>query len=177
MAELVKEGWYEDPANRHEYRWFSQGVPTDLVKDDGTTSRDSISLTDPAAYQSMQLAQEPDVGPLLHKDDAPPPKLELVNIGGVGSMGYAGVINTASVPVQAVPVARAGAGEILLVVLPILAELPVFALVGAGELPHIAWLAPALAALLIAAVGRWRRVRRARRHLRSATSRQGEQRT
>jgi len=65
----------------------------------------------------------------------------------------------------------------LLIVLPILAELPVITFVGAGDLPVIALLAPALAALLIAAAGRWRGVRRVRRRQRLASSRQGEQRT
>ena len=176
MTDDVKQGWYQDPVSRHQYRWFSQGTPTDLVKDGRTTSRDSISDADPADYQSMQLEQEPDVGPLLHKDDAPPPKLELVNIGGVGSMGYAGVINTASPPAPAGRLTPAGQVERLLTVLPILAELPVVALVGAGALPVVAVLAPALAALLIAAAGRWRRVRRVRRRERLASSGQGQQR-
>jgi hypothetical protein len=35
VTDQVKEGWYEDPASRHEYRWFSDGVPTDLVAMNG----------------------------------------------------------------------------------------------------------------------------------------------
>jgi hypothetical protein len=27
------EGWYVDPFGRHEARWFSDGIPTALVKD------------------------------------------------------------------------------------------------------------------------------------------------
>ena len=65
MTEQVKEGWYEDPADRHEYRWFSQGAPTDLVMDRSRTSRDAITLKDPMLYRSMPLAQPPDDGPLL----------------------------------------------------------------------------------------------------------------
>jgi hypothetical protein len=78
---MVKEGWYEDPEHRHEYRWFSQGAPTDLVMDDHQTSRDPISVTDPAVYADMDLAQPPDDGPLLHRDDAPPPQFEVLNFG------------------------------------------------------------------------------------------------
>src|SRR5215469_497795 len=118
MAELVKEGWYEDPAYRHEYRWFSEGAPTDLVKDAGKTSRDAISMADPALYQSMPLEEPPDNGPLLHKD-APPPKLELLNYG----VGPVGVINTAASPADGDPAVwsrPAGAVEILLVALPLL---------------------------------------------------------
>jgi hypothetical protein len=65
VTALVKQGWYEDPADRHEYRWFSQGAPTDLVKDGGETSRDPISISDPDVFQSMDLTQPPDDGPLL----------------------------------------------------------------------------------------------------------------
>ena len=67
MAALVKEGWYEDPADRHEYRWFSLGTPTDLVRDGSQTSRDPISMSDPEIFHSMDLAQPPDDGPLLTK--------------------------------------------------------------------------------------------------------------
>jgi hypothetical protein len=62
---VAKEGWYEDPADRHERRWFSQGTPTDLVMDGGRTSRDPISISDPEMFQSMALAAPPDDGPLL----------------------------------------------------------------------------------------------------------------
>jgi YD repeat-containing protein len=53
------EGWYEDPAGRHEYRWFSAGRPTDLVMDAGKTSRDPISITDPSVYESLELKRPP----------------------------------------------------------------------------------------------------------------------
>lgn len=67
MPALVKEGWYEDPAGRHEYRWFSQGSPTDLVMDGGCTSRDPISISDPEVFRTVDLAEPPDEGPLLIK--------------------------------------------------------------------------------------------------------------
>jgi hypothetical protein len=34
------EGWYRDPFALHTDRWFSDGRPTDLVRDDGQESRD-----------------------------------------------------------------------------------------------------------------------------------------
>jgi hypothetical protein len=34
------EGWYRDPFGLHDARWISDGVPTDLVRDDGVESRD-----------------------------------------------------------------------------------------------------------------------------------------
>jgi hypothetical protein len=162
MTEEAKQGWYQDPAGRHEYRWFSQGVPTDLVKDRGTTSRDSISDTDPADYQAMQLAQEPDIGPLLHKDDAPPPEFQVLNVG----VGPVVVVNTSASPSDpAVWSERAGVGERILVVLPIFAELLILRVFA---FPLIVLLAGPLLSLLIAAAGRWRRVRRVRRRQRLA---------
>jgi len=37
---LKAEGWYVDPYGRHDARWFSDGDPTALVRDDGVESRD-----------------------------------------------------------------------------------------------------------------------------------------
>jgi len=37
---MAEEGWYSDPYRRHEHRWFSNGTPTALVRDAGTTSQD-----------------------------------------------------------------------------------------------------------------------------------------
>ncbi len=34
------EGWYRDPYSVHEDRWFSGGIPTKLVRDDGQESYD-----------------------------------------------------------------------------------------------------------------------------------------
>jgi hypothetical protein len=34
------EGWYVDPFGAHEARWFSDGVPTILVRDGGEESHD-----------------------------------------------------------------------------------------------------------------------------------------
>ena len=82
VANLVREGWYQDPAGRHEYRWFSQGVPTDLVMDGHATSRDGTGIVqDPAVYASMDLAEPPDDGPLLHTGDSAPSHLEIVDFG------------------------------------------------------------------------------------------------
>jgi hypothetical protein len=66
----VKEGWYEDPSDHHEYRWFSNGTPTDLVKDGTLTSRDPISITESAAFESMELDQ-PRVPPPVRRRRGP----------------------------------------------------------------------------------------------------------
>jgi hypothetical protein len=34
------EGWYKDPYGLHDERWFSNGVPTRIVSDDGVESED-----------------------------------------------------------------------------------------------------------------------------------------
>jgi hypothetical protein len=39
-AEVTEEGWYSDPYRVHEQRWFSDGSPTVLVRDHGTTRKD-----------------------------------------------------------------------------------------------------------------------------------------
>jgi hypothetical protein len=45
------EGWYFDPFQRHEARWFSDGTPTSLVRDAGLESHDAP----PADAYSGQL--------------------------------------------------------------------------------------------------------------------------
>jgi hypothetical protein len=37
---VTEEGWYSDPFRVHEHRWFSDGTPTALVRDQGATSQD-----------------------------------------------------------------------------------------------------------------------------------------
>ena len=160
MSDIAKQGWLEDPAGRHQYRWFSQGTPTDLVKDGPVTSRDAISISDLAAYQTMELAEPPDDSPLLHKDDAPTPHFEIVNFG----VGPVSVVNTAA---RTAPDPRyvwsrpAGAVERIAVFLPILAAILFFTFglleLGAGLL---------ILSFVIALLGWSRRRRRARRRLR-----------
>ena len=43
------QGWYPDPYERHEDRWFSGGKPTRLVRDQGTESYDEPPLEQPRA--------------------------------------------------------------------------------------------------------------------------------
>lgn len=45
------EGWYRDPYDRHEARWFSDGSPTSLVRDGGVEAHDAP----PADAYSGQL--------------------------------------------------------------------------------------------------------------------------
>jgi hypothetical protein len=50
---MREEGWYTDPFGLHERRWFSDGVPTKLVSDNGITSND------PAPNTRYVLAPKP----------------------------------------------------------------------------------------------------------------------
>jgi hypothetical protein len=59
MSDAAAEGWYEDPFGIHEYRWFSDGVPTALVKDGPTEATDPP----PAGEVSRPLVpEEPAAG-------------------------------------------------------------------------------------------------------------------
>jgi hypothetical protein len=40
MVRAQAEGWYHDPYGVHEDRWFSRGIPTKLVRDDGQEAYD-----------------------------------------------------------------------------------------------------------------------------------------
>jgi hypothetical protein len=57
------QGWYGDPFGRHNARWFSDGNPTALVRDDGVESTDPP----PNTWYTSQLAPAPETeGELLH---------------------------------------------------------------------------------------------------------------
>ena len=42
------EGWYHDPYSKHEARWFSDGAPTDLVRDGTQVAHDPPPDESPA---------------------------------------------------------------------------------------------------------------------------------
>ena len=42
---MAREGWYTDPCGSHEARWFSDGSPTSLVRDAGSTATDPMPDT------------------------------------------------------------------------------------------------------------------------------------
>jgi hypothetical protein len=59
------QGWYYDPYRQHSARWFSDGTPTKLVRDDGVVSHDpppNIPYTD-----KLEPIAETEGG-LLHAD-------------------------------------------------------------------------------------------------------------
>jgi hypothetical protein len=157
VPESVKEGWYEDPTRHHEYRWFSAGVPTDLVKDSGMTSRDAISIREPSMYESMNLAEPPDDAPLLQTPTTAEPHFEILNIG----VGPVAVVNTAaSTPDPRLWSKPAGALELLLVFIPIVLGIPAAVIGGAPLLVPLGLL---VLSLILAGLGASRRRRQARR--------------
>ena len=46
---LPAEGWYLDPFERHQDRWFSNGRPTSLVRDEGLESHDAAPVEESSA--------------------------------------------------------------------------------------------------------------------------------
>lgn len=60
------QGWYGDPFRRHNARWFSDGNPTALVRDEGVESKDPP----PKTGYIGRLEPAPEVeGELLHAYD------------------------------------------------------------------------------------------------------------
>jgi hypothetical protein len=57
------QGWYTDPFRRHEARWFSDGRPTALVRDEGSESNDPPPNTGYSGH--LEPAAEVE-GELLH---------------------------------------------------------------------------------------------------------------
>jgi hypothetical protein len=57
---VAEEGWYSDPFQLHEHRWFSDGTPTALVRDGGDTSQDPPSAT-PYVEEPKPVASPPSI--------------------------------------------------------------------------------------------------------------------
>jgi hypothetical protein len=65
------EGWYRDPYGLHGDRWFSDGRPTNLVRDQGIESRDEPPRADPPLpLEPVAEIDENDGRDLLRADDA-----------------------------------------------------------------------------------------------------------
>jgi len=61
--DVKAQGWYRDPFHRHRARWFSDGRPTALVRDEGVESDDPP----PSAGYSGPLQPAPEAeGELIH---------------------------------------------------------------------------------------------------------------
>jgi hypothetical protein len=58
--DMRAEGWFRDPYHLHEDRWFSDGTPTSLVRDNGTTCRDEPPPQEPS--EPLVPVPEPATG-------------------------------------------------------------------------------------------------------------------
>jgi hypothetical protein len=73
MPEALEEGWYTDPYERHEARWFSEGKATKLVRDHGVEAYDEPPEEPPTGVAEKIVIDPPaSLGPsdLLRADDA-----------------------------------------------------------------------------------------------------------
>lgn len=62
---MKAEGWYVDPFEKHDERWFSDGNPTSLVRDD-----DSESLDEPPAGEIPETLERVEREELVETDPA-----------------------------------------------------------------------------------------------------------
>jgi len=68
---MHEEGWYLDPFKNHTDRWFSDGEPTKLVRDDGRESYDAPPAEDFARRLVESAEKEAaDGADLRRADDA-----------------------------------------------------------------------------------------------------------
>ena len=63
------EGWYHDPFGLHAERWFSDDVPTNLVRDGGVESRDEPPARDYARPLVESTTHGPENGSDLKRAD------------------------------------------------------------------------------------------------------------
>jgi hypothetical protein len=99
------EGWYLDPYGLHVDRWFSDGHPTGLVRDDGVTSQDQPPSTSHPGPLTESANAEPR-GDDLKRADARAAGGSFDSRKAVNSAidaGYAGggfMLGTGSAPVR-----------------------------------------------------------------------------
>ncbi len=67
---MQEEGWFKDPYGVHTDRWYSDGRPTLLVRDDGVESRDQPPTGPILKPTERSLEGEPDLGDLQRADAA-----------------------------------------------------------------------------------------------------------
>ena len=66
---MEAEGWYVDPYAIHDERWFSNGVPTQLVKDGGVESNDRPpDRTWTGPLEPIGMAVGPGADDFAHRD-------------------------------------------------------------------------------------------------------------
>jgi hypothetical protein len=81
---LKAEGWYEDPFGSHGARWFSDGTPTNLVRDHGQVSRDELPDTPYEGTPTPLVASGDDSADDLRRaDDDKTPYSPAQGVGAV----------------------------------------------------------------------------------------------
>ncbi|WP_426512942.1 hypothetical protein ACPPVO_21225 [Dactylosporangium sp. McL0621] len=68
------EGWYRDPFESHDDRWFSDGRPTALVRDGGLDSYDAPPAQDWSGPLAPVASVEPANGDDLKRADQSVPE-------------------------------------------------------------------------------------------------------
>jgi hypothetical protein len=70
IMDLPAEGWYKDPYEQHEDRWFSGGLPTKLVRDAGAESYAEPPDAKPPYGDLVPAGTDPGASPSdLHRAD------------------------------------------------------------------------------------------------------------
>jgi hypothetical protein len=84
------EGWYYDPYEIHSDRWFSDGQPTKLVRDQGVESRDEPPPWEPPLpLVPVAEIQVSDGSDLLRADEAKKEKRNPADGSGAMGIGFA----------------------------------------------------------------------------------------
>jgi hypothetical protein len=81
------EGWYRDPFEVHENRWFSDGRPTALVRDAGFDSHDAPPSHEWSGPLAPVTGREPTNGDDLKRADQPIAKRGAPGVDGSAAMG------------------------------------------------------------------------------------------
>jgi hypothetical protein len=91
---MVAQGWYEDPFQLHEARWFSAGKATSLVRDGSTESQDEppsetyvgslVPVADQAASDGQDLLRADGRGGSLSNRDMINAALDQAGSLGIG---------------------------------------------------------------------------------------------
>ena len=76
IGPMRAEGWYQDPYKIHTDRWFSDGTPTELVRDGRTDSKDPPPDTPFSGPLVESVSKEEADGDDLRRADDPTPEGE-----------------------------------------------------------------------------------------------------
>jgi hypothetical protein len=93
MPDLKLEGWYTDPFDQHEARWFSAGVPTSLVRDAGTESHDAPPDGLPR-HRPERIVSADSTDTLRRADDAQREEIDGRDIADAASIGIDAAVGT-----------------------------------------------------------------------------------